>query len=150
MARFGAIGNKGSASVQGVLNLNCAAANMRRFKLYDVTFGSNATPGDNVFNHIIQRIATAGTGSTAKGVVSLDPADSVTGLTATDTITVDATLTTNAILKNVALNQRATYRWVAAPYGEILVPAVANNGVMLGLSAASTTTFSDDAHIEEY
>lgn len=149
MARWGVTGNKGAASVQGVLYLNAAAANMRRARLYDLTIGCNASPADNAFNHIIQRCTTAPTGA-AKTPNALDPADSLAStIVANDTVTVDGTLTANAFLANKALNQRATFRWVAAPYGEILIPATASNGLMLGLSAATTTTFSYDAMYEE-
>jgi hypothetical protein len=149
MARWGVIGNKGAASVQGVLYLNAAATNMRRAKVYDWTLGCSAAPADNEFTHIIQRCTTAPTAS-AKTPNALDPADSLAStLACADTVTVDGSLTANAFLANKALNQRATFRWVAAPYGEILIPATASNGIMLGLSAATTTTFSYDAHYEE-
>lgn len=63
MARWGVTGNKGGASVQGVLYLNAAAASPRRARLYDLTIGCNASPADNTFNHIIQRCTTAPTAS---------------------------------------------------------------------------------------
>lgn len=149
MARWGVTANKGSANVQGVLYLAAAAANMRRARLYDYTIGTGASPADNSFVHVIQRHTTVPTGS-AKTPNALDPADTLAStIVATDTVTADGTLTANAFLKRVALNQRATYRWVAAPYGEILIPATANNGIMMGLSAASTTVFDYDAQYEE-
>ena len=150
MARWAVAANKGAANVQGVLYLTAASANMRRAKVYDWTLGCGASPGDAAFIHIGQRCTTAATGS-AKTPNSLDPADTLaTTIVAQDTITVDGTLTANAFVFRKALNQRATFRWVAAPYSEILIPATANNGVMLGLSSASTTTFDYDALYEEY
>lgn len=150
MARWGVTANKGAASVQGVLYLNAAAANMRRAKLYDYTLGCGATPGDNAFVHILQRCTTTPTGA-ARTPNSLDPADTLaTTIQTFDTVTADGALTASAFLGRKALNQRATYRWVAAPYGELIIPATANNGIMLGLSAATTTSFDYDMNYEEY
>ena len=153
MARWGVAFNKGSASVQGVGYLAAAASSPRRAKVYEITFGSGATPGDNVFIHVVQRMSGVGSlAGTAKTPNALDPADSLAStIVATDTVTADsANLTSGAFLKNVALNQRATFRWVAAPYGELIIPATANNGLMLGVSAATTSVLNDDAMYEEY
>lgn len=150
MARWGTRGTKGAAAVQTVLGLNAAAANMRRCKLYDWTFGCIASPADNTFEHIIQRSTTVPTGAT-KTPNSLDPADTLaTTIIATDTVTVDPTLTANAFLAEIPLNQRASFRWVAAPYGEIIIPATASAGLALALAAASAVTFGCGVFFEEY
>jgi hypothetical protein len=67
----------------------------------------------------------------------------------TDTITADATLTASAFLANIALNQRASFRWVAAPYDELIIPATASNGLSFQVSSATTTTFAADVQYEE-
>lgn len=150
MARWAVTANKGAANVQSVATISPAAASPRRAKIYDWTLGSGATPGDNAFIHIAQRQTSVATGS-AKTPNALDPADSLaTTIIVLDTVTVDSVgLTANAFLFRKALNQRATFRWVAAPYGEILLPATAAAAVMFGLSAATTTTFDYDFHYEE-
>ena len=150
MARWGVKATKGAGNVQSVLLLVAAAASPRRAKVYDWSFGCNATPADNVFTHIAQRCTTAGTGA-ALTPNSLDPADTLAStIVAKDTVTIDPTLTANAFLLGKPLNQRATFRWVAAPYGELIIPATASNGIMFGLSAASTTDMAHDANFEEY
>lgn len=150
MARWGVSANKGAANVQGVLYLNAAAASPRRAKLYDYTIGCGASPADNAFTWILQRCTTVPTATTLTPN-SLDPADTLAStIQAFQTVTADGTLTANAFLNRVPLNQRATYRWVSAPYGELIIPATANNGIMLGLSAASTTSFDAGANYEEY
>lgn len=150
MARWGVSANKGAASVQSVLLLTAAAASPRRAKVYDVSIGSGASPADNAFIWIVQRCTTAGTGTTLTPN-SLDAADTLAStIVATHTVTVDPTLTANAFNYRDALNQRATFRWVAAPYSELIVPATTSNGFMFGLSAASTTTFDAGAMYEEY
>jgi hypothetical protein len=149
-ARWGVSANKGANNVQGVLYLTAAAASPRRAKVYDLSMGCGAAPADNAFIWIIQRCSTA---ATATGLTpnSLDPADTLAStIVAAATVTVDATLTANAFMYRDALNQRATFRWVAAPYGELIIPATTSNGFMFGLSAASTTTFDAGANYEEY
>ena len=65
----------------------------------------------------------------AEMTVKLDPddpaslADYGTGL-----YTGEPTYTVNAILQKLALNQRNTFRWIAAPGKELVAPAIANNG----------------------
>jgi hypothetical protein len=150
MARWGVSANKGANNVQTVLGLTAAASNMRRAKIYDISMGCGASPADNAFIWIIQRCTTAAT-QTALTPNSLDPADSLAStIVAGGTVTADATLTASAFLYREALNQRATFRWVAAPYGELIIPATASNGMAIGLSAASTTTFDCGANFEEY
>lgn len=151
MARWGCTANKGAASVQTVLALTAAAASPRRAKVYDLTFGCDAAPADNTFVVIGQRCSTAGTGATLTPN-SLDPADTLAStIVAKDTITVDPTLTANAfVFPGFALNQRASFRWVAAPYGELIIPATASNGIAFGLKSATTTSFQFGAQYEEY
>src|ERR1700730_10980497 len=132
MAKQAVTANKGVALVQSVLVLNAAAANMRRAKIYEWKFGSGVAPANLAFTHIIQRCTTVPTGA-AKTPFPLDPADTLDS-TIQAFVTVDPTLTANAFLCRVPLNQQATFRWVAAPYGELLIPATANNGLMFGLS----------------
>lgn len=149
MARWVTKANKGTANVQSIAIVVAAAASPRRAKIYDYTIGSGATPGDNAFVHIVQRCTTAGTG-TALTPTALDSADTLAStIVVKDTTTVDPTLTANAFLGRKALNQRATFRWVAAPYGEIIIPATASNGVILGLGTASTTDMDAECHYEE-
>lgn len=150
MARWGVKANKGAASVQTVLLLTAAASSPRRAKVYDIGFGCGASPADNAFTWIIQRCSTAGTGS-ALTPNSLDPADTLAStIVAKDTTTVDPTLTASAFLWAEALNQRASFRWVAAPYSEIIIPATASNGIVAGLSSATTTSFDAGCMYEEY
>jgi hypothetical protein len=83
-----------------------------------------------------------GTG-TALTPNSLDQADPLAStIVCKDTVTVDPTLTAGAIVDRVPLNQRASMRWIAKDGCELVIPATANAGFMLGLSAATTTRFS--------
>lgn len=149
MARWSVPFNSGGSSVKGVGYLLAATANMRRAKVLDWKFGCSLAPADNSFVHIIQRCSAVPTGAT-KTPNATDPADTLASTQqAFDTITVDGTLTANAFAANIALNQRASFRWVAAPYDELIIPATASNGFMFGVSAATSTTFAEDVQFEE-
>lgn len=149
MARWGIKANKGAASVQVVAAITAAAANMRRARIYDWTLGCGASPADNSFTHMAQRCSTAGTGA-ALTPNALDAADTLAStIVCKDTVTVDPTLTANAFLLWKPLNQRATFRWVAAPYGELVIAATASNGIALGVTSATTTSFDYDVNFEE-
>lgn len=149
MAKWGCKLSKGAASVQSVGLLTAAAANMRRAKVYDLAFGCSASPADNAFLWQIQRCSTAGTGTTVTPN-ALDPADTLAStIVATGAVTVDPTLTAGAFLMQVPLNQRASFRWVAAPGSELVIPATASNGVALIVSAATTTVLDSGALFEE-
>lgn len=145
MAKWGTYGNKGTANVQGVVYLTAAAANPARARVFEWTIGCNATPADNTFVHICQRATTTSLVGSTTTPNALDPADTLAStIVSTSTVTTDGTLTAGAFLMNKAVNQRATFRWVAVPYGELIIPATASNGFMFGLSAANTTTMSYD------
>ena len=48
------------------------------------------------------------------------------------------------------MNQRASYRWVAAPGSELVYPALANNGFVLrAKSGGYTSTFTGAVLVEE-
>jgi len=127
-----------------------AASNPHRAFVYDFSLGCDASPADNSFVHIVQRCTTAGTGS-ALTPNALDPGDSQAAtMVVKDTVTADPTLTAAAFLFGVALNARATYRWVAAPGGELVTPATASNGIIIGLKSATTTSFQYTAHFDEH
>ena len=145
MPKYSVFGSKGAASVTGVLSARADATTLVRGRLYDWMVACVATPADNVFSHLIQRSTTAPTGA-AVTPSPLDEADTASLMDATDTITVDPT--TGVTLIEVPLNHRATYRWVAAPGGELVWPATANNGLLGALGSASTTDFAGTMMID--
>lgn len=140
MATYGAEFNKGTTSTTiGVGSLEAAATNMRRFKLTEAIFGSEATPADNVFLFEANRSTTAATG-TAVTPNAYDPADTIgAGTLAKENLTVQGTNTAGAVPLAVPLNQRATFRWVAIPGREIMVPATASNGLHFNTPTAVGT-----------
>jgi hypothetical protein len=104
-------------------------------KLYDLLISSPATPASRVGQYQLKRYTAAGT-STATTPQALgvnQPA--ATGIGGANH-SVEPTYTAGAILLQVSVNQQATWRWVAAPDGEIVLPSTAANGV--GFFTAST------------
>lgn len=98
------------------------ATTLRRGWVYDVTFGTDGTPADNAVTYKIDRQTTTGT-RTAATPAPLDAADAAALLTCGVVTTIEPTVTASTQLLEIAMNQRATYRWVAAPGGELVIPA---------------------------
>ncbi len=128
MAKYAFEMNRTSSTTLAVGSLACDATTVRRAKIFDLMFGSEATPADNALQWQVQRSTTQPT-ATSLTPTALDPADAAAIDDATENSTADGTKTANAILLSIPLNQRASYRWVAAPGGELVIPATANNGV---------------------
>ncbi len=103
-----------------------------RPRIYEFSIGSAATPADQAAAYHLERYTAAGT-STAVVPQALDPADPASLLAATtgENHSVEPTYTAAAILMDIPVNQRATYRWFAVPGGEIVMPATAANGIGL-------------------
>ncbi len=139
------------------------AGMFRRGKLYDILVGTNGTPADNFMEFDVTRLTlgTTPAGTTTLGVSSLsstfglDPADNngtVNWLQINSTAEVGITATTEVWY--IGVNQRASYRWVAAPGSEIVWPAVSSTttGGALALrarSAAYTGTATGNALFQE-
>jgi len=150
MAKY-AIDYQRTASTTGsVGSIVADATRPRRIKLYDLMFGSEATPADAALLWTLQRCTAAGTG-TSVTPQALDPADAATEADAAENHTIEPTYTAGGILLNIPLNQRATFRWVAAPGGELVAPATAANGFGLQTDTISTGTpvVTAQLHIEE-
>src|SRR5947209_7765541 len=118
---------------------NIVGATTMRVRVYDIVSGSDATPADAATTFAFQR-STADFGTPAAVTpVALDPGDpaslalfSAPGGTA-------PTLTANKFVLQWSQNQRATFRWVAAPDGELVIPATSANGLALCCRVASAT-----------
>lgn len=123
--------------------IQATATTPRRLKVYDAIFGCEATPADNPFRWTINRITAAGTpaGGSAVTPQKLDDADVASLFDANQGHTTDPTISATPLI-DIALNQRATFRWVAAPGSELVSPATDNLGfgVMTPTSSALVVT----------
>lgn len=111
--------------------LEVIAATTTRGRIYDIIIGSDATPADVATEYNLIRGTVAGTPTSSPLGRALDPGDPAALITAAVGTFSGQTKTASSSLLNIALNQRATFRWVAVPDGELVIPAVASNWVGL-------------------
>jgi hypothetical protein len=101
-------------------------------RIYHMTFGSAATLADNTARYIVQRCSSPGTPGSSITPQALDPGDplalATSGLAA---FSVGPALAANALLLQFGVNQRATWRWAPKDGKEIVLPAVASNGIAI-------------------
>lgn len=107
---------------------------VRRGKVYDILIGTNGTPADNAMEFDIARLTAPSTSAFASAN-PLDPADAAAASGSIANSTTEGTYTSSGQVWYVGINQRASYRWVAAPGSELLWPATSSAG--LGLRARS-------------
>lgn len=111
-----------STSYKTLLALTAATATLTSAEVYDVMFGTDGTPADNTVTYDISRQTAAATG-TAVTPVALDGSKRAAGTVGTANATVEGTITGASSVLSIAVNQRASYRWVAAPGSELIIPA---------------------------
>ena len=112
-----------SSTYKTLIGINAASGTaLRRIKLFDLLVGTNGTPADNYMEWDVSRMTAAGTG-TSTTPNQLDPADAASVTIGTSNYTIEPTVTAASSVFYVGVNQRASYRWVAAPGSELVVPA---------------------------
>ncbi len=142
MARYGFSNGSAAApaktnmttTYKTVANVSAVTATLRRAWISDVSFGTDGTPADNAMVWKLDRQTAAGTPVVATAV-PLDPADAATNMVLGINHSAEPTVTAETILLEIGVNQRASYRWVAAPGSELVVPATNLAGI--GLRAKS-------------
>ena len=150
MAKYGVEINRTASTTLSVGTWCSDATTPRRQKIYELILGSEATPADNAFLWQAQRTTTQGTGTAVTTPPPLDSADAALLADVLENHSVDPTLTANTVTLSIALNQRATFRWVAAPGSELVIPATANNGYAFrtptagGLVAVTATILCEE------
>lgn len=146
--RYSIDGQDTNTAATTILGLTSAAT--VRPRIFDLILGSDATPADNAAEYVLQRYTAAGT-STGVTPQALDPSDPAALASSGEAHTVEPTYTANAIMLQWAQNQRLTFRWVAAPMGEIILPATAANGVGIQVITVAGSAVNTNAtiHYEE-
>lgn len=118
---------------------------LRRGKLYDILVGTNGTPADNAMMWSIQRCTAgstlAGAGIASSVALALDQADSTPASYVNTNSSTESPYTATATNMPfyVGVNQRASYRWVAAPGSEIVWPATSSAGIVLRVKSPGYT-----------
>ena len=120
---WGGTGTQSATVAYGTLT---GAATVRP-KVYDILVGSDATPADNAAKFVLQRSTATGTTPTTVTPAPIDPGDP-SSLSSFASTWATAPSFTLAIFQ-WAQNQRATFRWVAAPTKELVLPNAANAGL---------------------
>lgn len=130
-----------SGSDKTLINLfNPAATPTSRGRIFEVIVGSVDTPGDQAADFLLNRTTAVGTEGSGLVPNNLDPAgpagayDSGLGVFGGE-----PTYTAAKQLLAFQLNQRATFRWVAAPGCELVMTATQNNGAGLKTVTSSST-----------
>ncbi len=117
-----------------------AAATPRRGKVYDILIGTNGTPADNFIEWTLDRVTTSSSAAgTIYAAVPTDSADAAATAVCTVNSSVAGTITAVAQVFYVGVNQRASYRWVAAPGSELVWPATSSNGFQSRVRSAGYT-----------
>jgi hypothetical protein len=121
------------------INLTAATATLTTSAVNDIEFGTAGTPADNYMEYDVSRSTTVGTGTSA----TPNPTNSAwraSGTVATVDLTAEPTVTANSSLLYIPVNQRASYRWVAVPTCELIIPATNTNGLAIRSRSASYTS----------
>lgn len=134
MASYSAGHQTASGTDLTILALESAAA--VRGRIYEFILGSDATPGDQATEFNVLRHTTAGISPTNVVEEKLDgdyvaPSCTVAGGTMTEPVYATGEL------MNFALNQRATFRWVAAPDRRLVTTVGTANGIGIRSIAAT-------------
>lgn len=125
--------------VGAILGLNSSQSTPVRSKVYDLLIGTNGTPADNFIEWDVSRVTTSST-ATIITPQPLDMADAASRLIVTANSSTAATISIQDLFY-VGVNQRASYRWVAAPGSELVAPATSSAGLQLrARSGAYTST----------
>lgn len=111
----------------------------KRGKIYDILIGQPATPADTYILWDVMRLSAAGSSqntfagalTSASSLFALDTADNGCVAFVTANASIETNVTAIADIWSVAINQRASYRWVAAPGSEMVYPAVSSAGLAL-------------------
>ena len=139
MERFTGHGAAAVGTDKTILNLfNPAAAPTTRGRIWEFDIGSVAAVADQATSFYIGRTTALGTEASGFTPNNLDPAGPAGAYDFGVGHSAEPTYTASKQLFSVALNQRATFRWVAANDLSMLVlAATQNNGA--GLKSSSST-----------
>lgn len=103
----------------------------KRAKVTEFTSGFTlASPSDNLLTVTAQRFTTDDGTGTARTPTALDPADGAAVTTCLQNHTIEpSAYTADEELISLGQHMRATYRWVARPGGEFIIPNTAAVGI---------------------
>ena|SRR5262245_44341054 len=127
-----------SSTLKSIIAVTAATATLTSGAMNEFTFGCDQTPADNAMLWDVSRCTTAGTGTSATAA-PVDPAKRASGMVVVINCTANPTTTANSSQFSMALNQRASFRWVAVPGSELIIPATNTTGLTIQASSGSYT-----------
>ena len=141
-ARYPANGDQNLTTTRiTALSVTGNATTAHRGWVYDMYFGNEGTPADLAGTYLVERCTAPGT-ATAVTPGKIDEQDRAAQAVANENHTVEPTYTANEIMLEVPVNHRGTYRWIAPPGGELVIPATTTDGFGgNSLHASATTLF---------
>jgi hypothetical protein len=145
MARYSVSGvqtGSGTGVADSCLDITVNASTAHRIWVEEIFVGMGGSPADNVILWLVQRITAPGTGGAAVTPVPLDPQDRAAQGVANEEITTQGNATANQELLQLLLNQRASFRWVAAPGSELVTPATTTDGFTIAATSSGVTVQS--------
>ena len=148
MANYSVVLRRTASTTASLGSIAANATRPRRGMWYDLIFGSEAAAADNPFLYVVQRFTAPGT-STSVTPQPLDPADAATESTAGQNHTVEPTYTAGQVLLDIALNQRATFRWIAYEGRPLTYPATASNGLGIATPTSSAVAITATVYYAE-
>lgn len=128
-----------TSTYKTLLAITAQTTSLRRSKIYDMTFGTLGTPADQSYEWDVSRQTAVGTSSVVVPV-PLDPADAAAFTVGSANFTAEGTITAVSSVFYLGTNQRASYRWVAAPGSELVGPATNLAGFALRTRSVSGGT----------
>jgi hypothetical protein len=142
-ARYHASGEEALASsASTALSITAASSGPARAWIYEAYFGNEGTPADLTSSYTVERITAITSGGSAVTAGKLDEEDVAARSVTRENDGTTGTFTANEVMLEVPVNHRGTYRWVAPPGGEWVLPSAANDGFAgRSLHASVTTVF---------
>jgi hypothetical protein len=140
-ARYGTRGTQSSTIASpGKTAQTLIGVATRRAFLYDFIVSYGATPADVTMETIVARFSAAGTTTASPPApFAVDVADPAALFTTGWNLTAEPTYTTDTRFFDQFIHQRATFRWVCAPSGEVAMAASTTAGVGFYAIHASAT-----------
>lgn len=139
---FGAAGAASTtAATAGIMKVdNPAASTMAAAKIYEWSVGPAANSADETYGVEMKRQSTAGTWT----AVTPSPLDAKAGASVTTAGRAStAAGSAGVVLGTWGYHLRGGYRWVSIPGGELTVPLVFSNGILLEYYFAQGTAVQD-------
>lgn len=142
--KAGAGFNATNATADNSIGYVVQAATLRRTGYYDFTIGATAA-GDNVAGYGVNFVTAEAMTPAGTNVpeVALDQ-EATSETPSKDVVQAPTGQPTHGAdeVIEVGLNERATYRWVAAPGGELIVAANADDGITFEVDTAPAAGFN--------